>query len=50
LDLYLRNKLVNYYIWSTDWYGADTWTLREVDQKHLKFLKCGAEEGWRKSF
>ncbi|PNF17737.1 hypothetical protein B7P43_G07070 [Cryptotermes secundus] len=35
LDLNLRKKLVKYYIWSMALYGAETWTLRAVDQKHL---------------
>jgi hypothetical protein len=25
-------------------YGAETWTLRAVDQKHLESFKCGAGE------
>jgi hypothetical protein len=36
LDLELRKKLVNYYVWSIAIYGAETWTLRAVDQKHLE--------------
>jgi uncharacterized GH25 family protein len=36
LDLELRKKLVNCYIWSTALYGAETWTFRSVDQKHLE--------------
>jgi hypothetical protein len=35
LDLELRKKLVKCYIWSIALYGAETWTLRAVDQKHL---------------
>ena len=35
LDLKLRKKLVKCYIRSTALYGAETWTLRAVDQKHL---------------
>ena len=35
LDLELRQKLVNCYIWSIDLYGAENWTFRVVDQKHL---------------
>ena len=35
LDLNLRKKLVKCYIWSMAFYGAETWTLRAVDQKHL---------------
>jgi len=36
LDLQLRKKLVKCYIWSIALYGAETWTLRATDQKHLE--------------
>ena len=36
LDIKLRKKLVKCYIWSIALYGAKTWTLRAVDQKHLE--------------
>ena len=36
LDLELRKKLVKCYIWIIALYGAETWTLRAVDQKHLE--------------
>jgi len=36
LDLELRKKLVKCYIWSIALCGAETWTLRAVDQKHLE--------------
>jgi len=36
LDLELRRKLVKCYIWSIALYGAETWTFRAVDQKHLE--------------
>jgi len=36
LDLKLRKKLVKSHIWSITSYGAETWTLREVYQKHLE--------------
>jgi len=36
LDLGLRNNLVKCYVWSIALYGAETWTLRAVDQKHLE--------------
>jgi hypothetical protein len=36
LDLELRKKLVKCYIWSIALYGAETWTLQAVDQKHLE--------------
>jgi hypothetical protein len=32
----LRKKLVKCYIWEIALYGAETWTLRAVDQKHLE--------------
>jgi hypothetical protein len=44
LGLGLRKKLVKCYIWSIALYGADTWTLRAVVQKHLEsFEMC-----WRR--
>jgi hypothetical protein len=50
LDLELRKKLVNCYIWSIALYGNETWTLRAVDRKkNWKVLKCGAGEGRRRS-
>jgi hypothetical protein len=36
LDLELRKKLVKCYVWSIALYGAETWTLQAVDQKHLE--------------
>jgi hypothetical protein len=36
LDLELRKKLVKCYVWSVALYGAETWMLRSVDQKHLE--------------
>jgi hypothetical protein len=38
LDLNLGKKLVKCYIWNTALNDAETWTLRKVDQKHLKSL------------
>jgi hypothetical protein len=35
LDLNLKKTLVNCYIWGIALYGADTKTLRKVDQKYL---------------
>jgi hypothetical protein len=35
LDLELRKKLVKCYVWSIALYGAETWTLRAMDQKIL---------------
>jgi len=45
LDLQLRKKLVKCYIWSIALYGAETWTLRAVDQKHLESFKMWC---WRR--
>jgi hypothetical protein len=39
LDLELRKKLVKCYVWSIALYGAETWTLRAVDQKHLEHFE-----------
>jgi hypothetical protein len=36
LDLNLRKQLVECYILITASYGAETWTLRKVDQKYIK--------------
>jgi hypothetical protein len=33
LNLYLRKELIKCCIWSIALYGAETWTLRKVDQK-----------------
>jgi hypothetical protein len=45
LDLELKKKLVKCYIWSIALYGAETWTLRAVDQKHLESSKMWC---WRR--
>jgi len=45
MDLKLRKKLVKCYIWSTVIYGAETWTLRAVDQKHLESFEMWC---WRR--
>ena len=49
IDLELRKKLVKCHIWSIALYGAETWTLRAVDQKQLESLKCDAGEGLKRS-
>jgi hypothetical protein len=36
MDLELRKKLAKFHIWNIALYGAETWTLRAVDQKHLE--------------
>ena len=48
LDLELRMKLVKCYIWSIALYGAENWTLRAVDQKHLESFKmwCCSRISW----
>jgi hypothetical protein len=35
LRVNLRKKLVNFYVWSIAFYGAETWKIRQVDQKYL---------------
>jgi len=45
----LRKKLIKCYIWSIVLYGAETWTISAVDQKHLEILKCGAGKGLKRS-
>jgi hypothetical protein len=40
-----RKKLVKCYIWSIALYGAETWALRAVDQKHLENLEMWC---WRR--
>jgi hypothetical protein len=45
--LNLRKKLGRCYIWSTALCGAETGTLRKLDQK---YPESGTGEGWRKSF
>jgi len=41
----LRKKLVKCYICSIALYGAETWTLRAVDQKHLESFEMWC---WRR--
>jgi len=43
--LELRKKLVKCYVWSIALYGAETWTLRAVDQKHLESFEMWC---WRR--
>ena len=45
LDLELRKKLVKCYVWSKALYGAETWTRRAVDQKHLESFEMWC---WRR--
>ena len=45
LDLELRKKLVKCYIWSIALYGAENWTLRAADQKHLESFEMWC---WRR--
>jgi hypothetical protein len=41
----LRKKVVKCYIWSMALYGAETWTLRAVEQKHLESFEMWS---WRR--
>jgi len=45
LDLELRKKLVRFFIWSIALYGAESGTLRAVDQKHLECFEMWC---WRR--
>jgi hypothetical protein len=45
MDLELRKKIVNCYIWSITLCGTETWTLRAVDIKHLDSFEMW---GWRR--
>jgi len=45
LDLNLRKKLAKCNIWSMALYGAETWTLRAADQKHLESFEMWC---WRR--
>jgi len=36
MDLNVRKKLVQHYIWSRALYGVETWRLQKVDQKYLE--------------
>jgi hypothetical protein len=45
MDLELRKKLVKCYIWNIALYGAETWTLRAVDQKQLESFEMWC---WRR--
>jgi hypothetical protein len=45
LDLNLRKKLVQCYIWSIALYGAETLTLWKIDQKYLESFEMWC---WRR--
>ena len=45
LDIDLRKKLAECYIWSMALYGAETWTLQAADQKYLESFEMWC---WRK--
>jgi hypothetical protein len=45
LHLELRKTLLKCYIWNIALYGAETWTLRAVDQKHLESFEMWC---WRR--
>jgi len=45
LDFSLRKKLMKFYVWSTDIYGAENWVLRTADQKYLGDFKMRC---WRR--
>jgi len=41
VELNLRKKLINCYIWSISLYGTGIYTLRRLDQKYLGEFECG---------
>jgi len=45
LDVKLRKKQVKCHIWSIALYGAETWTFRAVDRKHLESFQMWC---WRR--
>jgi hypothetical protein len=45
LDLNLRKKLVQCYIWSMALYGTETWMLRAANQKQLESFEMWC---WRR--
>jgi hypothetical protein len=45
VDLELRKKLVKYYIWNRALYGAESLTLRTVEQEHLESFEMWC---WRR--
>jgi hypothetical protein len=49
LDLELRKKLVKCYVWSIALYGAETWMLRAMDQKHLESFEMWCWRRWKRS-
>jgi hypothetical protein len=44
-DFGIEEEAMKCYIWSIALYGAETWTLRAVDQEHLESFEM---ECWRK--
>jgi hypothetical protein len=45
INIYICLKLVECYIWTMALYGAETWTLRAVDQKYLESFEMWC---WRR--
>jgi len=45
LDLDIRNKPEKCYIWNIVLYGAESWTLREVEQKYMESFEMWC---WRR--
>jgi hypothetical protein len=45
LDLNLRKKIINWYIWSIGFYGVEAWTRLKLDQKYLEDLEIWC---WRR--
>jgi hypothetical protein len=45
LNFNVRKKPAKRYIWRTDLYRAETWTLRKVNQKYLRSFEMLLEDG-----
>jgi hypothetical protein len=45
LDLNIKNKIIKYYILSIVLYGAETWTLRKLNQIYVRSIEMWC---WRR--
>ena len=48
MDFNFRKELVKCYIWSIALYGAETWTLRKVDQEYIESFEMWCWRGMEK--
>ena len=47
LDIYVRNKVVKWYIWSIALYDDESWILWKLDQKYVESFEmwCWEKDG-----